>query len=483
MTDENGRNEAAGVPDPGGEPYKIRVSHSQPDPGKPGFEPGAFDAMTEAVDRLQNALADESLQAETMDEALQTTKAINEALRTPAVEALADAIRQTSEVVKGIGKLILPGIKAIQETLNSDAWQEIRDSLLAIAEFADEIADLQPYLAEELQKPEYEGRSIDDLMEAAETDEEGLPVDTSLFMKAIRAARAARRADRAKEEGPRTTIKRASTIEYPLDKPNSIIWNLLEHDTAGQVSFNMAKHGSKKAVPAYYSINFDELGDGITITKRLLPSDKRTYTAVSALFNAGNNIITLSQIHYAMGNTGRPSKQQLKKINDSITKMTTARIYFDNVQEATEYKYPHFSYDGSLLPLERGTATVNGQLSDAAIHIFREPPLISFAKQRKQITTIDVKLLQSPLSKTDENLLIDDYLIERISKAKNGKSKSCRILLKTLYDHADIVTPKQKTRAPEKINKYLQHYKEQGFITRFTMEPAKSPDSITIYWK
>lgn len=485
MTDENGRKEAAGVPDPGEKLPKIRVKNTEGTPKEAEVEPGAFDAMTEAVDRLKNAVAaDEALQVtRAMNEAIQATQGLNDVLHRPAVEAIADAIKQTSEIVQRVGKLITPGIKAVRETLNSDAWQEIRDSLLAIAEFADEITDLQPYLTEELRKPEYKGRSIDELMEAAELDAEGLPTDTSLFMKAIRAARAARRADRAAEEAPRTTIKRASTIEYPLDKPNSIIWNLLERDTAGQVSFNMAKHGSKKAVPAYYSINFDELGDGITITKRLLPSDKRTYIAVSALFNAGNNIITLSQIHYAMGNTGRPSKQQLKKINDSITKMTTARIYFDNGEEATEYKYPHFSYDGSLLPLERGTATVNGQLSDAAIHIFREPPLISFAKQRKQITTIDVKLLQSPLSKTDENLLIDDYLLERISKAKNSKSKSCRILLKTLYDHADIVTPKQKTRAPEKINTYLQYYKEQGFITRFTMEPAKNPDSITIYWK
>lgn len=374
---------------------------------------------------------------------------------------------------------------AMQEYFNSDAWRGIRDTLEMIAatapawlELAKEVEELTPYLEAELKKPEYEGKTIDDPLDDAATDDDGNPLETSLFMQALTAARAARDAAAAKEELPHAAVKRAEIIEYPLDKPNSIIWNLLEKDTRGQISFNMAKYGSKQQIPAYYAINFDELGDDITITKRLLPFDKRVYIAVSALFNAGNNVITLSQIYYAMGNTGRPSANQLQKINDAVTKMTTARIYFENEQEAKKYKYPRFKYDGSLLPLERGTAIVNGQLADAAIHIFREPPLIAFAKQRNQITTVDVKLLQSPISKTDANLLIDDYLLERISKAKNGKARSCRILFKTLCAKAGIKTKKQEQRAPAKIEKYLNHYQQQEFITRYTMEK----DGITVHW-
>ena len=157
------------------------------------------------------------------------------------------------------------------------------------------------------------------------------------------------------------------------------------------------------------------------ITKKLTQFDKRVYIAISALFNEGNKVISLTQIHRTMGNEKRPSKEQLEKINNSITKMTGARITLDNSKEIkANYGYDKFIYDGSLLPLERGAAVVNGQLADAAIHIFREPPAMSFAKQRKQITTLDIKLLQSPLNKTESNLLIDDYLIERIARAKRG---------------------------------------------------------------
>ena len=419
---------------------------------------------------------------------VEMNRAIVEAMRSPAIEAVQNMVSAMQEsLATAAGTFSM-----MQSYFNSESWATARQTLEQIAaaapallELAREIEELTPYLEAELKKPEYEGKTLDDLLEEAETDDDGNPAAESLLMKAVSAARAARDEAAAKEETPRAAITRAQTVEYPLDKPNQIIWNLLEKDTKGQVTFNMAKSGSRKQILTYYSINFDGLSD-IQITKRLLPFDKRVYIAVSALFNAGNNVITLSQIYYAMGYTGRPGTTDLEKINDAITKMTTARIYFDNQQEAESYKYRHFKYDGSLLPLERGTVIVNGQLADAAIKIFREPPLITFAKQRQQITTLDVKLLQSPISKTDANLSIEDYLIERISREKNRRgAHSCRILFKTLYAHTGIPDkPKTNTeksakkRAPDKIKKYLTYYQKQQFITRFTTEP----DGITVYW-
>lgn len=366
----------------------------------------------------------------------------------------------------------------------SGMMQSIRQLLEALADtpayklLSELDGDLAPFIEEELKNPQYGGKTIDDLLDEAWGDGAGGFSETSLLMQAVNAARAARDAA-DKEEPLQATAKRAQAVEYPLDKPNSIIWSLLEKDTAGQVVFNMAKSGSKQDIPAYYSIDFDALGGDVTITKRLLPFDKRVYIAVSALFNAGNTVISLSQIYYAMGYTGRPNKRDLMRIDSAITKMNGARIFFDNEQESKKYKgYVRFKYDGQLLPMERETAIINGKLADAAIHIFREPPLITFAKQRKQITTINVKLLQSPINKTDANLQIDDYLIERISKAKNGKGHSCRILFKTLYERAGITSKKQAQRAPAKVEKYLTHYQREGFIKRFTMEK----DGVTIYW-
>lgn len=377
-----------------------------------------------------------------------------------------------------------------------DSISKARPAIPFILGTARDIVELKPYLQEELKKPEYQGKDIEQLaLEAEQEEKEAFEkeeikqsgrlmwevLDATLYMQAITATRAAKQA--AAKETPTTTARRADAVEYPLDKPNSMIWNLLEEDTEGQIEFNLAKYGSRQEILAFYSIDFDDL-EGVQVTKRLQPFDKLTYIATAALFNAGNNIISLSQVHYAMGGTSTPTDTDRKKIYDAITKMATARITFDNEQEAKKYKYTRFKYEGALLPCEIGQAEINGKWTDKAIHIFREPPLITFARQRKQITTLDIKLLQAPVSKTDANLKIQDYLLERISKARNGKGHSEKILLKTLYERADIKTKKQIQRAPGKIEKYLKHFQQvtaggKRFITRYEI----GNDSITVYWK
>lgn len=368
-------------------------------------------------------------------------------------------------------------------------WQTILDTFYKAANageaLIDELRELRPYISAELEKGNY--KIIDEYKKKEErytlSEILDLLIDpNSDFAPILDAARAAKI---AKEQLAQTTITRAEIIEYPLDKPNSNIWNLLEKDTGGQIKFDMlgAGSGRKKDIQAtaIYSINFDNLESDLQITKRLTPYDKRIYIAVSALFNAGNEIITLSQIYYAMGYTGNPGTKDLKRINDAISKMNGAKILFDNEVEAKALTgYPHFKYDGSLLPFERITAFVNGKLSEGAIKPFREPPLMSFAKDRQQVTTISVELLQSPVSKTDANLQIDDYLIERISKAKNKKNNKsyCKMLYKTIFEKTHITTSKQKQRAPEKIEKYLRYYQKAGFINKYTMQD----DGITIYF-
>ena len=179
-----------------------------------------------------------------------------------------------------------------------------------------------------------------------------------------------------------------------------------------------------------------------------------------------------------MGNRGNPNTEDLQKINDSLTKMGAARVYLDNAQEVqVNKKYARFKYDASLLPFERISAYINGQLVESAIHLFREPPLITFARERGQITGLTRQLLESPISKTDANLQLEDYLLERIGHMKSPKSKAPRkMLFSTIYERCGITTKKQRQRAPEKIRRYLDHYNKCGWIAGYTMDK----DGVTI---
>ena len=282
---------------------------------------------------------------------------------------------------------------------------------------------------------------------------------------------------------PQISGQSAEKVPFPLDKVNSYIWRLLETDTNGQIAFDVAPAKSKKAAAIIYSIDFSEISKELSITKKLEPYDKLVYLAVSALYNEGKDVITLQQIYNTMGCIGRAGKTDREKINASLTKMVKASIFINNATEATALKNrTRFTYDGSLLPMERIQAYVNGQLTESAIHIFREPPMVSFAKERKQITTIDRQLLESPLSKTNANILLEDYLIERISHIKKGKTSN-KMLYKTIFENTGVKTEgkdarKYAERAKKKIHDLLDSYQAKKFIKGYTEEK----DGISIHF-
>ena len=395
-------------------------------------------------------------------------------LNTEGMRAIIDTLNDV------VTPLVTTVANTVSSIVDSDAYKGITNSMRYIVEHNEELQQrvqewerLEPYIIEEIKKPEYGGKTLDEIFNISEVDENGEYTENSLISKAIEAARAAMIAHTL----PIITVDKVNALNYPLDKINNNIWKLLKDaDENGQITVNFAaeKKGSKKPIDIIYSINIAalETEPGLTVIRKLTAFDKRVYIAAGALFNGGSEIFTVSQLYRIMGNTGSPSTADIKKINDSITKMFEAHIYLDNTEESKAYKYGSFVYDGSLLPMERVSAVLpNGQTVDSAIHLFREPPLIYFARERKQITTISRQLLESPLSKTDANLLIDDYLIERISSMKNSRGKlGNKILYATIYEECRINSKMQRSRTPEKIRKYLAHYKECKFIKDYKEE-------------
>lgn len=269
---------------------------------------------------------------------------------------------------------------------------------------------------------------------------------------------------------PRVTTALVKAIEYPLDKPDSQIWKTLSADQLQEMIFATEKAGSKKEASVIVGINFDALEEDAAIVKHLTPFDKRVYIAVSALYTAGNRVFTASQIYHAMGNTSRPSPARLEKINESLTKMGTARLRLDNSQEVEVNKgYPTFKYDAPLLPFERMRAYINGRLCKSAIQLYREPPLVSFAKQRRQITTLSSLIFEVPLNHTDSELELENFLIEQISRIGKG-ARNPKILLSSLYADCQINAKKERARTKDKIKVILDHYKKVGFIEGYSID-------------
>lgn len=293
---------------------------------------------------------------------------------------------------------------------------------------------------------------------------------------------------------PIVSTEKAINADYPIDKPNQHLWNNFKADDNGQLSFDfvVGKQGNQNAT-ALFCIDFDLFEkEGITLSKSINHYDKRVYIAANAQFQKSKAIdrddatITLKQIYAAMGNNKKPSAYDMQKLNDSLTKLGFTHLYYDNEIEAAAFKSkPHLKYDGALLPFERVSVVIGGNVTDAAIHIFREPPLITFAKEREQITTIPVGVFQTPISQTETALQVQDYLIERITAAKNKRSSmSNTILFERVFERCKIDKSERvkRQRVIDMINKCMKHYVEEThhIITKY--EPTKANDGIIFYW-
>lgn len=269
-------------------------------------------------------------------------------------------------------------------------------------------------------------------------------------------------------------------LPIPLDRVNQFeLWGLnawKDRKAEGnQLVFEAwtINESAPAKVDFVYSVDFEAL-DGLKLSQPFTQYDKRVYIACAGIYAAGGAITSIRQIHNAMGGEGNPAPNQRKKILESLDKMSLTQVKITNDKEVQAYKEnpdlftrepPQIQYKGNLINIEMVTAIIKGKETDA-VHILREPPLISFARARKEITTIKRELLESPQSKTEQVIAIQDYLIYHIKRKDGVKTK--RLAYSTICDQCGITSRTSRQNAPKKIKTELQHYKNSGFIESFT---------------
>ena len=263
------------------------------------------------------------------------------------------------------------------------------------------------------------------------------------------------------------SYKNADKHLFPLDKVNSAkdLWGLKNNSEQKDVlEFNTNNKSNPKAY-TYCNLNFSNLPP--ETLKKLTPYDKRVHNVVGSIMAELNtNMMTLSQIHKTMGNTGRISKNQADKLNDSLEKMAKIRITIDNKEEIKFYKdYDRFSTTENILTF-RSVEGYKGKYLTEKVLIFADMPvLVRYAESHKQITKIPLEILQSPISQTEFNIAIEDYLLTSVIRIKEGRQKNSFIKWETIYDNCDIEPDKKKQfNARGVVKKLLEYYQNQNWI-------------------
>ena len=372
-----------------------------------------------------------------------------QATHPPAQQMLGELVA----LLKQQNNLIDDFVKAVKSDADAGGRPGWRTLATVLALFS-------PYIEQELKSPKYANKTVFDFILETEFDSDGRLSPSSAICKLINAAAA-----RQKPLGFRTNPI-VKTL-YPMDKMNSVTYGRSVEDYEKTLEINVASKKSDKTINVTYSVNFEALD--ASVSRSLSHFDKQVCIAAAAHYAAGNNVVSLSQIHTAMGGTGRPSPSQIARIGASVDKLAKTEITIDNTEEAIAYKGRKKVVDKEMIiTCKRRDAYINGHLTEGAIFMFDLPAPIRFARDRGQIITLDLKVLQSPMNKTEENLILQDYLIRRISR----KGDPRRILMSTLLSKIGVRGSRQKKwRALEKVKALLEYYKEIGFIADFKLEP------------
>lgn len=383
--------------------------------------------------------------------------------------------------------------RTVNKLLNAflDAWPVLRLRYIASYEdyqylesMPEELKRLEFYI---FMQSETQGMMIADFFRECYTDEWELKPDCK-YIEVIKKARKDRFgklqlfAEDAPEQALQSFISRIDTLDIPVDKINSdYLFSRAGNIPMGQLMLDTAEDPETGEIyHIYYAINFDECEKlGIKITKRLDGYDKLVLETAGALYNANIEaaggkkcLITASQICKNMGLS--TNQTNMKNVNDSLDKMRLAIVYIENKEEAEgNTNYPPFKYDGPVLPFERVTGKFNELETDNAIHMFREPPPLTFAKSRNQFTTVPRQLLDVPkLNKTRRNITIINYLIDEIGRIKHGR-RNPKILYATLFSHLNIPAAQRKrdeAKAKEATIKILEHFKAEKWIYDYSKE-------------
>ena len=249
---------------------------------------------------------------------------------------------------------------------------------------------------------------------------------------------------------------------------------------------NVQKKAQAKKNPVYtlVSISLDDLkGQGVEIKGRreLTPFDQEIHDAFVSHALSGNEYITDSMIFDTIsgkeGATLNPKQQEA--ISNSITKLMYSHVKIDASEEAKKFGLEKFVYDGSVLPGERLTVSLNGTVTEC-VHIFRTPPIYDYANRLSQVGRMDVKLLNSPVNKNEETITLQGYLYRRILSMKGSSKLSPTILYETVYKQIDLSNIKsdsalrnKKQKIRETTKKILNFWKKEGFIKGHTENVSK----------
>lgn len=288
---------------------------------------------------------------------------------------------------------------------------------------------------------------------------------------------------------PQVVSKKAEFFKMGMTKIENTVFDpqknegIYDATDINDVKINVSRGKSlKKRIDTLLYIDFnDSKANGISISyeNRITPYDREIHNAVATLAAAGNECITPGMIFQLLsGNTSdgrnKMGEETRKKILASVDKMRHTSIEIDAVAEVKAGIVTTAKFSSYIIPAERTELEINGQAVKDGIKLLALPPLYEYANLKNQVATVAVKMLDTPLVNTPENIELKSYLLRRILSMANEKNRMNNIIrYDSIYQYMQVksATPSalkmKHKQIRDKVKRLLDFWKTMNLFSDY----------------
>ena len=311
--------------------------------------------------------------------------------------------------------------------------------------------------------------------------------DFTEFVKFIKGIREQETQEK-KEEQKRRPVYRPTKYSQPVTK---VTENLPRLDFTGDTTekdFRVSAKSSKKRKDKVSLVSL--MTDNTALTSLgITYFDNVVLSAVVSFIEAGESTFTLEQItnliYYGDNTESKAGKSQQEKVRKSLNKQMALLVDIDYTEHLQLNGVPIKELGGKgrikdqRLPLKEFKMTNrNGNI--VICYSLKEndlPPEYIYAKDVKQIATVDARLLDTPqdLHLREKDLVWRDYFIRNIDTMKKDKKYSHTMLIETILTKCNIslTTRDERSKLLKRFEILLSDFQRKGFIKGYKVRRGK----------
>jgi len=263
--------------------------------------------------------------------------------------------------------------------------------------------------------------------------------------------------------------------------------NIVKGFKDGEAVFKGSAKTSRGLEPFVTRVSFSYKNVGIMVPsggdKGFTSLDKEVHDAVVSLYAAGNMVFSPAMVYRTMAGKADSSyvhPEKLGEITASIYKCMSSIITIDAGEEAPVYGMEAL-YSQNLIYAKAVTLKTKGW-EVSAFMLIDEPVLFRYAKMKRQVFSVPLRVLDTPPSKTNDVIVLQGYLLRIVESLRRpGTKVSDMVLYSSIYELLDEkYAAKQKLlRIRARVKSILNYWIDIGYIGGY-MEIKKDKSKYAI---